>query len=231
MAIQKFTTMVLLGALGIMMLFSACARSTASTPVTGYDDLGSIPETELPETSGGLPTDVIVYASDLTQADLSELDFYDDPLSPLGKLIGLPNNGDELDPPPENDPYVTFTAQVRSGIPYRCWIHMKVGAPKGVSDANVFWVQFLNSVDQSGNEVYRPKTKSFLTAQGTEQQGWQWVGCNANHSPSESLVYFDRDGETTVRLQAGAEGVGFDQFILSPEKYLTQPPLNAQLEK
>ena len=143
----------------------------------------------------------------------------------MGRMVGTPNEGGDLDPPPENDPHVTFTAQVRSGISYRCWIHMKVGAPKGVSQANRLWVQFSESVDAANNAVFRPDTASYLTVQGPTDLGWTWVGCDLEGSgPQESQVFFGINGETTVRLQAGMEGVGFDQFILGPTQYLGQPP-------
>jgi len=173
--------------------------------------------------------EIVVYASDLPDSALYELDFIDDAASPGGKLIGLPNNGDELDAPPENDPHVIFTASVASGTPYRCWIHMKVGEPKGRSQANVMWAQFSNAVDEANQEVFQPGSASFLMAQGSTQAGWAWVGCN--QEGSDSLVYFQSAGEITVRLQAGAEGVGFDQFILSAAEFLAEPPSTPIVEK
>ncbi|MDZ7288470.1 MAG: hypothetical protein ONB44_00885 [candidate division KSB1 bacterium] len=179
------------------------------------------------------PPEVIVYASELTKSALSEFSFWDDPASPGGKLVGTPNHGDELDPPPENDPHVTFKVNVQSGVPYRCWIHMKVGTPKGKSQANKFWVQFSDAVDKANKEVFKPGTGSYLTAQGPAQPGWAWVSCDlaGAKSPSESLVYFKITGEVTVRMQAGMEGVGFDQFLLSPAKFLEKPPTEAVIKK
>jgi len=34
-----------------------------------------------------------------------------------------------------------------------------------------------------------------------------------------------------VRVQAGMEGVGFDQFLLSPARFLEAPPSEAVVEK
>src|SRR5437867_3937420 len=98
------------------------------------------------------PPEVVVYASDLPKSALSEFDVWNDPAAPGGRMVGLPNNGDGLDPPPENDPHVTFKVKVQHGIPSRCWIHMKVGAPKGKSQANVLWVQFSDAVDKANGE-------------------------------------------------------------------------------
>ncbi|RPJ23825.1 MAG: hypothetical protein EHM33_19780 [Chloroflexi bacterium] len=208
---------------GILALLSACGRAPTSAPVMN---------TVVSKPVEGSPSEVIVYASDLPASALYELDFIDESISPGGRLIGLPNTGDELDPPPENDPHATFEVQAQSGIPYHCWIHMKVGEPKGRSTANVVWLQFSNSVDQANQEIFRPGTDSYLTAQGPAQLGWTWVECNAADSgASESLVYFQASGEVTVRIQAGAEGVGFDQLILSPAKFLNSPPSEPIVEK
>jgi hypothetical protein len=174
----------------------------------------------------------VVYASDLPESALSEFEFWDDPASPGGKLVGTPNTGGHLDPPPEDDPHVIFKIPVQSGVPYRCWIHMKVGAPQGESQANMLWVQFSDAVDKANNEVLKPDTGSYLTAQGPAQEGWTWVGCDlAGAEASESLIYFRTSGEITVRMQAGMEGVGFDQFLLSPAQFLQKPPAEAIVKK
>ena len=184
------------------------------------------------QTPGGPPREVVVYASDLPKSALSEFDFWNDQASPGGRLVGTPNSGDQLDPPPENDPHVTFKVPVQQSVPYRCWIHMKVGAPKGKSQANKLWVQFSDAVDKAGTEVFKPGTGSYLTAHGQGQQGWMWVGCGvAGPQWSEPLIYFRTSGEVTVRFQAGMEGVGFDQFLLSPAQYLTKPPSEAIVPK
>jgi len=173
------------------------------------------------------PPEVVVYTSDLPKSALSEFDVWNDPAAPGGRMVGLPNNGDGLDPPPENDPHVTFKVKVQHGIPYRCWIHMKVGAPKGKSQANVLWVQFSDAVDKANGEVFRPGTGSYLTAGGPTREGWTWVGCES----SEPLIHFRTGGEVTVRVQAGMEGVGFDQVLLSPARFLEHPPSEAIVKR
>ena len=99
---------------------------------------------------------------------------------------------------------------------------MKVGAPMGKSQANVIWVQFSNAVDKANQTILKPRSNSYLTAQGPTQEGWIWVGCDLEGT--DSLVYFTVNGEATTRIQAGMEGVGFDQLLLSPDKFLETPP-------
>ncbi len=176
--------------------------------------------------------DVVVYASDLSTNALSEFDFWNDAASPGGRMVGTPNTGGGLDPPPEDDPHVTLKVRVQGGVPYRCWVHMRVGTPKGESQANVLWVQMTQAVDRRNQEVFNPGTGSYLTAQGPAEPGWRWVGCDpANPQSSEPLIRFQTSGEITVRLQAGMEGVGFDQFLLSPSRFLTKPPAEAVVRK
>ena len=178
------------------------------------------------------PAEVVVYASDLPSRALSEFDVWKDPASPGGKMVGTANTGEELDPPPENDPHVTFTVPVQRGVPYRCWVHMKVAPAKGKSEGNVLWVQFSDAVDGANKPVLKPGTGSYLTAQGPARPGWAWVGCDraAGAKASESLVYF-RTSEATVRVQAGMEGVGFDQLLLSPARFLDRPPAEPIVQK
>ena len=176
--------------------------------------------------------DVIVHASSLPKTALSEWQFWNDPLSPGGKLVGTPNSGGNLDPPPEEDPHVTLKVQVEGGVSYRCWVHMKVGTPKGVSKANKVWLQFSKAVDANGKEILKPGSGSYLTAQGPAKPGWAWVACTAAGEKSPgSLIKFKSGGEVTVLIQAGMEGVGFDQLVLSPARFLDQAPTDAVVEK
>jgi hypothetical protein len=166
--------------------------------------------------------DVVVHVADLPSSALSEFDFWPGPGSPGGKMVGTPQTGGDLDPPPEDDPHVMIPVQVRPATRYRLWVHMYVGKPKGVSKANKVWVQFTNASD-AGKDVLKPRSADFLTVEGPEKEGWVWVG-------SERLVSF-RAGDSTIRVQAGMEGVGFDQIVLSPSTFIDRPPTTAIVAK
>ena len=206
------------------------ARITIAAIVSTSAGLG-VTASAQPTPRSDSPPDIVVYVSDLDRRALSEFQFWDDPASPGGRLAGTPNSGDELDPPPENDPHVTFAVQVEQGVAYRCWIHMKVGAARGVSRANMFWVQFTEAVDAAGREILAPRSRSYLTARGPTREGWAWVGCDPTEPRMDRLIRFRSGGEVTVRMQAGMEGVGFDQFLLSPARYLEEPPTAAVVPK
>jgi hypothetical protein len=219
------------GALALVGLAAVVLSAWAGGPKPAPMNSAVVAETQVKKPEGP-PPEVVVYASDLPKSALSEFDFWNDPASPGGRMVGTPNTGDQLDPPPENDPHVTFKVQVQRGVPYRCWIHMKVGAPKGKSQANMLWVQCSDAVDKANKEVFRPGTRSYLTAHGPAREGWRWVRCDlADPKSPEALIYFRTSGEVTVRLQAGMEGVGFDQFLLSPARFLEKPPSEAVVKK
>ena len=218
---------LLLGSLGLTL--AEVGKESDSPPAPARSAEVAEAQLKKPESP---PREVVVYASDLSKSALSEFDFLNDPASPGGRMAGTPNNGDKLNPPPENDPNVAFKVEVQRGVPYRCWIHMKVGAPKGKSQANILWVQFSDAVDKTNKEVFKPGTGSYLTAHGPGSAGWTWVGCDfADPNSSAPLIYFRTSGEVTVRLQAGMEGVGFDQFLLSPARFLEKPPSEAVVKK
>ena len=128
------------------------------------------------EAPGGAPIEIVVHATDLPRGALDEFEFWSDPTSPGGRMVGTPNTGDELDPPPEDDPHVRFRVRVQRGVPYRCWIRMKVGKPKGKSQANLLYVQATNAVDRGGREVFKPGTGSYLARRGRPERagpGWR----------------------------------------------------------
>jgi hypothetical protein len=169
--------------------------------------------------AAGAP-DVVVHVGDLPAASFYELEAWKDPSSPGGKMVGVTNRGEDLDPPPENDPNATFTVRVQAGVPYRFWVRMKVGAPKGVSQANLLFVQFSGAV----GDALALRTKDYLSLRGPAKEGWTWVGSDRN-------ITFKTSGDVMVRVQAGAEGVGFDQIVLSPARYLKTAPAEAIVRK
>ncbi len=204
------------------------ATGTAPAAPQATAAAAAAPASEAPPVAAtGQGGEVVVYASDLAPNALYEFEFSDDPAAAGGKLVGTPNTGGHLDPPPENDPHVLFTVQVQGGVPYACWVHMKVGAPMGESQANMVWVQASGAVDQAGQEVLKPDSGSYLTATGPQQEGWSWVPCVMEGSVDPALITFASNGEATLRVQAGMEGVGFDQFVLSAARFLDEAPSEA----
>ena len=206
----------------VVVIASMSSAAWAATP-------NSKPKPGAAPQAAGHGQEVVVYAQEIPKQGLSEFDRWKDAAAPGGVVIGTPNSGDELDPPPENDPHVTFQANVQAGVQYRCWIHMKVGKAKGKSQANLVFVQFSNAVGADQKPALRPGTDSFLSLRGPAREGWVWVGGDGKGAAGP--IRFAASGPVTVRIQAGMEGVGFDQFVLSPSRYLESPPAEAVVKK
>ena len=207
-----------------VVMAATSAMAWAATPTSKPKPGASTQTSRAPE--------VVVYAQDIPKQGLSEFDRWKDAVAPGGVVIGTSNSGDELDPPPENDPHVTFKLNVQGGVAYRCWIHMKVGKAKGKSQANLLFVQFSNAVGPNRQPALRPGTGSYLSLRGPAREGWVWVGGDmADPKAAGTPVHFASSGEATVRIQAGMEGVAFDQFVLSPARYLSSPPAEPVVKK
>src|SRR6266850_1294389 len=214
-------------------------ENTAALPES--QEKASAPKPEVPDKTpppgssedqkAAVASEIVVYASDLSERALFEFEFWPSRQSPGGKMVGTIQTGDKLNPPPEEDPHVTIKVKVQGGVPYRCWVRMLVGEPMGISQANRLYVQFSHAVDKANKDVFRSNTDSYLTAQGPVRQGWKWVACEADSKSPDSLVYFRDSREVTVKVQAGMEGVGFDQFVLSPALFLDKPPTEAIVKK
>src|SRR5512145_218968 len=107
-------------------------RTAIAVALAAVASAGS-PEAQQPpaKPAAVMPPDVVVHVGDLPASAFYELESWKDPASPGGKMVGVTNRGEDLDPPPENDPAATFNVRVQAGVPYRCWIRMKVGPAKG----------------------------------------------------------------------------------------------------
>jgi len=211
---------------------AALPESQGTTPAPKVKNPDKTPA---PESSQDQKTvvasEIVVYASDLSERAMFEFEFWPSRQSPGGKMVGTIQTGDKLNPPPEEDPHVTIKVKVQGGVPYRCWIRMLVGEPLGISEANRLYVQISHAVDKADKEVFRPFTASYLTVQGPRRRGWKWVAGQGDSKSGDSLIYFRESREVTVKVQAGMEGVGFDQFVLSPAQFLEKPPTDAIVKK
>jgi hypothetical protein len=217
------------------------AEDQKSAALPESQEKASAPKPEVPDKTpppassqdqkAAVASEIVVYASDLSERALFEFEFWPSRQSPGGKMVGTIQTGDKLNPPPEEDPHVNIKVKVQGGVAYRCWVRMLVGEPMGISEANRLYVQFSYAVDKAGKDVFRPNTASYLTVQGPTRRGWKWVPCDADFKPADSLIYFSESREVTVKVQAGMEGVGFDQFVLSPAQFLEKPPAEAVVKK
>jgi hypothetical protein len=122
--------------------------------------------------------------------------------------------------------------QVRAGVPYRLWLHVRRGSHNMKTVPGILWVQFDSAVDKEGRPLYPIGTKQALAVRGTRADKWIWSGKDlGDAAATEPLLYFKASGDVTVRITSGVGGAAFDQFVLSPLKYLEKPPADFVVPK
>jgi hypothetical protein len=121
--------------------------------------------------------------------------------------------------------YFDVTFNARAGVPYHLWLRMAAQNDYWTNDS--VFVQFSDSVDGSGNPIWRTGTTSATVVSledcsGCGEQGWGWND-NGYGTPG-TLVTFATSGAHTVRVQQREDGVSIDQIVLSAAKYLSAAP-------
>lgn len=120
---------------------------------------------------------------------------------------------------------LTFTAD--AGTAYRVWIRAKADRDSYTNDS--VYLQFSQSVTASGTPTYRIGTTSGTAfvledCSGCAISGWGWTDNGYGAGVLGPLLYFDKSGPQTLRVQAREDGISIDQVVLSAEKYLKTAP-------
>jgi endonuclease/exonuclease/phosphatase family metal-dependent hydrolase len=118
----------------------------------------------------------------------------------------------------------TFNARARIG--YRVWLRMKAAGNSKWNDA--VWVQFSDSLNASGNAIYRIGTTSGLLVNleqcsGCGMSNWGWSG-GAWWLSQALAIEFASDGAKTIRIQTREDGVEIDQIVISQTTYMNGSP-------
>src|SRR4051812_7595126 len=123
--------------------------------------------------------------------------------------------------------YFDMTFNADAGKAYRLWVRAK-------ADGNYFgndsvYVQFSQSVTSIGTPTYRIGTPSATTfvleeCSGCALSGWGWNDNGYGAGVMGPVIYFEKPGLQTVRVQGREDGIYIDQIVLSAVKYLATPP-------
>jgi hypothetical protein len=120
---------------------------------------------------------------------------------------------------------LTFEAEARK--PYRLWLRAKAEKDSYLNDS--VYVQFNQSVDAVGAPMWRIGTISgtpvvLEDAGGAGVSGWGWQDNGYGPGALGPVVYFGTAGTQRLRIQVREDGLGIDQVVLSPARYLTVSP-------
>jgi hypothetical protein len=146
-----------------------------------------------------------------------------------GVLVSHPDRGvPKLETPlgsPTN--YFEMTFEADAGRPYRLWMRGRAEANQYSNDSA--YVQFSDSVDQSGAPIWRIGTTSATTyvledCSGCRLSGWGWQDNGYGVGVLGPLVRFASTGTHTIRVQGREDGLALDQIVLSSVAYVDAAP-------
>ena len=126
---------------------------------------------------------------------------------------------------PANYFEMTFNADAGKG--YRLWVRAK--AERNYYGNDSVYFQFSQSATSTGTPTYRIGTTSATTfvledCSGCSLSGWGWNDNGYGTGVLGPLIYFEKSGPQTLRVQGREDGIYIDQIVLSAQKYLTTPP-------
>lgn len=218
------------GTSGAAVTFSTDANSTTSArtghiTITGRTVVAVTQAAGAGSSTGGTVDEIVLNASDARNV---EGRWREVPDSLHGTILSEPDQGDpKLSAPlasPANDFEFTFAADANR--PYHLWIHGLAQNDSYLNDSA--WVQFSDSVDGSGNPVWRVGTTdgTFVSLEpcaGCGEQGWGWRD-NQYGGGLGANVVFATSGMHTMRIQQREDGFSIGQVTLSAVKYLASAP-------
>ena len=123
--------------------------------------------------------------------------------------------------------YFEMTFNADAGKPYRLWLRAK--AERNYYGNDSVYVQFSQSVTSAGAPIYRIGTTSAATfvleeCSGCAISGWGWNDNGYGAGVLGPVVYFEKSGPQTLRVQGREDGIYIDQIVLSAAKYFTTAP-------
>jgi hypothetical protein len=172
--------------------------------------------------------EVVVYASDVARM-VGNFRLVTDATAANGSRLWNPNRyrAKILSASASPADYAEFTFYAEQGRPYRLWI-------RGNGERNTWsndsaYVQFSGTVDAAGARVSRIGTTGAMwysveeySNAGIMRWGWQDNGYGKN--VAGPLLYFERTGPQTIRIQQREDGLSIDQIVISPSRYLSLAP-------
>jgi hypothetical protein len=123
--------------------------------------------------------------------------------------------------------YFELAFDAVAGVPYRLWLRSRAQNDYYGNDS--VFVQFSSSVDASGAAVWRIGSADATTVVledcgGCGETGWGWQDNGYGTGVLGPVVYFTTTGPQRLRIQTREDGLGIDQVVLSPGRYLSQAP-------
>ena len=209
----------------VQYLYVSPGETKADTTILPENDGSSGSPPPPPPPGSG---EVVIYAG-APAAVAGNWNVVSDATAAGGKRIQNPNLGAAKLSTPLASPanYFELTFNAEAGKPYRLWIRGKATNNHYANDSA--FVQFDHSVDKAGAARWRIGTTSAADyvledCSGCAISGWGWQDTGYGAGVLGPEVYFSTSGAQRIRIQVREDGLGIDQVVLSPAKYLTTAP-------
>jgi hypothetical protein len=172
--------------------------------------------------------EIVIYASDVSRM-VGDYQLVNDATAAGGRRLWNPNRNRakilSASASPAN--YAEFTFHAEKGRPYRLWI-------RGSGERNTWsndsaYLQFSGTVNAAGAGVSRIGTTSSMWYSVEEYSNagimkWGWQDNGYGKGVVGPLLYFERTGPQTIRIQQREDGLSIDQIVISPARYLSLAP-------
>jgi hypothetical protein len=212
----------------VSLLLRNTVTSSPATSFNAREASSNDPELVIAPQTSGTPDDIVLRAGDATTiaglwrrlADTSAAG---------GFRLSQPDAGAPKRDAPLASPssYVDVPFTAEAGQPYHPWIRGRADRDSYANDSA--FVQFTNSVDQSGQAIARIGTTGAVTfvlesCNGCGVAGWGWEDNGYGVGVLGPTIYFATSGAQTLRIQTREDGLSIDQIVLSPGTYLSSAP-------
>jgi probable HAF family extracellular repeat protein len=170
-------------------------------------------------------SDVVLYASDFT---LNGAWSRASDASAAGAQVALtPDQGWSTPNAPLSDPvdYVEASFNAAAGVPHAIWLRLRATGDTKFSES--VWIQF-SDAQAAGQPAFSIGSTSALLVNLEDCRdcgvsGWGWQN-GAYWLAQPARLSFTTSGPHTIRIQVREDGAQIDQVVLSPSKYLNNPP-------
>jgi hypothetical protein len=121
--------------------------------------------------------------------------------------------------------HIEATFRAAAGVPYRLWLRMRAENDYYGNDS--VFVQFSGTVTSGGSATSRIGTSGALAVvleegSGAGVSGWGWA--DASYGGIAPPIYFNNDGDQTIRIQQREDGVRIDQVVISAAEHYAGAP-------
>jgi regulation of enolase protein 1 (concanavalin A-like superfamily) len=176
-----------------------------------------------------VPTEIVIYASDIANGQLhGAWTTAPDATSPNGVKMTTADAGWSSIQQPLAAPadYIDVPFSAEADTPYTLWLRIRAISNNKYNDS--LWVQF-SDAQVGGSPVYPIGSTAGLLVNlatdstATSLNAWGWQN-GAYWLTQAGTVTFPTSGMHTLRIQLREDGVELDQIVLSPARYLHNPP-------